>query len=77
VGVPVVDAFGLELIVYALCFAVLAVVSNLRLLWATAALCAGALVNAGLGDARLKVVGASVFVAFLIMAWAWRDRPRE
>lgn len=68
---PVRTGFRIELIVYALGFAMLAVVSNYRIFVAAAVCALGAVLDAAVGTDRLHLVAACLFVAFGALAWAW------
>ncbi|MDQ3032518.1 MAG: serine/threonine protein kinase [Myxococcota bacterium] len=76
--VPLRLGFRLELIAYALALAMLAVVSNYRVLLAASICAVGGIVDAWLGRGDLSVVAGAVFFAFAGLSWAWAsNRPPD
>lgn len=67
----------IELIVYGLGFAMLAVVSNYGIFLAAAICLLGAVADAAIGTPRLWVIAACTFLAFAALAWAWARVARR
>ncbi len=80
-GISIHTGFRLELIAYAMGLAMLGVVSNYRVLLASAVCVSGALVDAWSNRGDLYVIAGTVFLAFTALSWAWasttKRRPRR
>lgn len=76
-GLSVYIGFRVELIVYGMALAMLAIISNRRALVAAAVFTAGSMIDALLDRRDLYVAAATVFVGFAALSWAWASVARK